>query len=65
MIHDLLQREPIFRPTAAEILDERLPAILDALVQHQGGEWFLEQGYKLDNETVLDTSSNKDPTGFR
>ncbi|XP_063218501.1 serine/threonine-protein kinase Nek8-like [Bacillus rossius redtenbacheri] len=31
LVHDLLQREPVFRPTAAELAERRLPALLQAL----------------------------------
>ncbi|XP_049779795.1 serine/threonine-protein kinase Nek8 [Schistocerca cancellata] len=29
LVHDLLQRDPVFRPSAAEILESRLPPLLD------------------------------------
>jgi NIMA (never in mitosis gene a)-related kinase len=41
LIHDLLQRDPAFRPSAAEILDFRLPKLLDSL-REGGRDWFLE-----------------------
>nr|CAD7412944.1 unnamed protein product [Timema poppensis] len=48
LVHDLLQKEPIFRPTAAEILESRLPKLLDSL-REDGGDWFLDHGGSLPN----------------
>ena len=56
LIHDLLQRDPVFRPTAAEILDSRLPKLLDTLVRSEGGDWFLDQDGSLPNVSM---SSNR------
>ncbi|KAJ9591396.1 hypothetical protein L9F63_002002, partial [Diploptera punctata] len=56
LIHDLLQRDPVFRPTAAEILDSKLPKLLDSLMRSEGGDWFLDHDGSLPNVSM---SSNR------
>lgn len=56
LIHDLLQKDPVFRPTAAEILDSRLPKLLDSM-REEGGHWFLDHDGSLPN---LKASCNRD-----
>lgn len=49
LIHDLLQRDPAFRPTAAEILDSRLLLLLDSLKEGGGRDWFLDHDGSVPN----------------
>lgn len=56
LIHDLLQKDPVFRPTAAEILDSRLPKLLDSM-REEGGHWFLDHDGSLPN---MKASCNRD-----
>ncbi|KAJ8870688.1 hypothetical protein PR048_029712 [Dryococelus australis] len=54
LVHDLLQKEPVFRPTAAEIMELRLPQLLDSL-QEDGAESSLDR----DSTPSLGNSSNR------
>lgn len=53
----MLQKDPHFRPTAAEIVDVRIPRMLDALVKDEGGDWFLDQDSLLPLQNSVNRNS--------